>query len=148
MSPRSLATKAKKKTARPASKPPKRKPPVPAAARKPATMDDYLARVTGNSRVALDKLRGLIRKAVPDAEECISYAVPAFRLHGTVIAGFAATRAGCSYFPFSGSTLATLGEDLRGYDKTKSALHFSPDKPLPARLVRKLLKARIDETRG
>jgi uncharacterized protein YdhG (YjbR/CyaY superfamily) len=69
--------------------------------------------------------------------------MPAFRLNGTVIAGFIATKAGCSYFPFSGSTLATLAREVRGYKQTKGSLHFDPAKPLPITLVRKLLKTRI-----
>jgi uncharacterized protein YdhG (YjbR/CyaY superfamily) len=110
-------------------------------------IDVYLAKVTGDKRTALDKLRKTIRSIVPKAEECISYRMPAFRVDGTVVAGFQATAKGCSYYPFSGTTLRTLAGDLRGYDKTKSALHFSPDQPLPATLVRKLIKARIAENR-
>jgi uncharacterized protein YdhG (YjbR/CyaY superfamily) len=110
-------------------------------------IDVYLAKVSGDKRAALDKLRKTIRLIVPKAEECSSYGMPAFRLGGAVIAGFQATAKGCSYYPFSGTTLRTLADDLRGYDKTKSALHFSPDKPLPATLVRRLIKARIAETR-
>jgi uncharacterized protein YdhG (YjbR/CyaY superfamily) len=102
--------------------------------------------VGGDKRVVLEKLRQTIRKIIPDARECISYAMPAFRVHGKVVAGFAATKQGCSYFPFSGSTLGTLADELRAYDQTKSALHFTPDRPLPTGLVRKLLKARIAET--
>ncbi len=83
--------------------------------------------------------------ALPKAEECISYAIPAFRLEGTVIAGFAATVKGCSYLPFSGSTLSTLSDELKDYNKTKSSLHFDPAKPLPLTLVRKLIRARIAE---
>jgi uncharacterized protein YdhG (YjbR/CyaY superfamily) len=115
--------------------------------KKPATMDAYLASVTGEKRVALDHLRETIRAIVPTAEECISYAIPAFRVDGKVVAGFHATATGCSYFPFSGTTLATLADDLAGYDMTKSALHFDPAKPLPKTLVRKLLTARIAETK-
>ncbi len=117
-----------------------------AMARKPTTIDEYLATVSGDKRTALDKLRKTIRSIVPKADECISYGIPAFRLDGAVVAGFCATAKGCSYFPFSGSTLRTLAADLRGYDRTKSALHFRPDEPLPATLVRKLIKARIAET--
>src|SRR4051794_20651557 len=112
-------------------------------ARKPATIDEYLAPVKGERRAALDRLRKTIRSVVPRAEECISYAIPAFRLDGKIVAGFAATKQGCSYFPFSGSTLRTLSADVQGYDRTKSSLHFDPAKPLPAALVRKLIKARI-----
>jgi len=115
--------------------------------RKPTTVDEYLAAVSDEKRAALDKLRRTIRKIIPKVEECISYGIPAFRLDGVVVAGFAATKGGCSYFPFSGSTLATLAADLEGYGRTKSALHFRADEPLPATLVRKLLKVRIAEVR-
>jgi uncharacterized protein YdhG (YjbR/CyaY superfamily) len=74
--------------------------------------------------------------------------MPAFRVDGHVVAGFLATSKGCSYFPFSGTTLATLAADVQTYDQTKSALHFDPKRPLPVALVRKLLKARIAESEG
>jgi uncharacterized protein YdhG (YjbR/CyaY superfamily) len=96
--------------------------------------------------VALGALRRTIRAIVPRAEECISYGIPAFRLDGRIVAGFAATAKGCSYFPFSGSTLGTLARELVAYEKTKSSLHFDPEKPLPKSLVRKLLKARMAES--
>jgi uncharacterized protein YdhG (YjbR/CyaY superfamily) len=111
------------------------------------TIDDYLATVSEPKRAALEKLRRTIRAAVPKAEECISYRIPAFRLDGKVIAGFCARAKGCSYFPFSGRTLRTLGDDVAGYEMRKSALHFDPGKGLPTALVRKLLRARIAETR-
>ncbi len=116
-------------------------------ARKPTTIDEYLAPVSGDRRAALEKLRKTIRSIIPKAEECISYAIPAFRLDGAIVAGFCATAKGCSYFPFSGSTLRTLSAGLDGYERTKSSLHFLPARPLPAALVRKLIKARIAETR-
>ncbi len=62
-----------------------------------------------------------------------------------LVAGFATTAKGCSYFPFSGSTLRTLADELEGYDMTKGALHFDPAEPLPLALVRKLIKARKAE---
>jgi uncharacterized protein YdhG (YjbR/CyaY superfamily) len=117
-------------------------------ARKPTTIDAYLATVKGERRAALEALRKAIRKAAPKAEECISYGIPAFRLGGEVVAGFSQTAKGCSYFPFSGSTLKTLASELSDYGGTKSSLHFHPQQPLPASLVRKLLKARIAETKG
>jgi uncharacterized protein YdhG (YjbR/CyaY superfamily) len=113
---------------------------------KPTTIDEYLAAVRGDKRAALDRLRKTIRTFVPKAKECISYGMPAFRLDGHVVAGFAATAKGCSYFPFSGSTLGTLADELADYDRTKSALHFDPARPLPVTLVRKLVKTRIAET--
>ncbi len=115
--------------------------------RKPTTIDEYLAGVPADRRAALEKLRTLIRSLAPDVEECISYSIPAFRRDGRVIAGFQSTSKGCSYFPFSGSTLATLEDELVGYDKTKSALHFDAKNPLRAPLVRALLRARMAEPR-
>ena len=113
--------------------------------RKPTSIDAYLATVKGAERAALDELRKTIRSIIPKAEECISYRMPAFRLDGKVVAGFIARKKGCSYFPFSGSTLRTLADDLEGYAQTKSSLHFEADKPLPPSLVRKLIAARIAE---
>lgn len=108
-------------------------------------MDAYLSRVRGERRATLEALRRTIRSIVPRAEECISYGIPAFRLDGQIVAGFAATARGCSYYPFSGSTLAGLAAELAGRQGTKSAVHFGPDRPLPATLVRKLLRTRIAE---
>jgi uncharacterized protein YdhG (YjbR/CyaY superfamily) len=111
----------------------------------PENIDAYLATVTPDRRAALEKLRRTILSILPDAEECISYSMPAFRHQGHVVAGFLATAKGCSYYPFSGTTLSTLAPDLAAYSRTKSALHFHPERPLPVALVRKLIKARIAE---
>jgi uncharacterized protein YdhG (YjbR/CyaY superfamily) len=108
-------------------------------------IDEYLARVTPGSRALLEKLRETIRSLLPEVEECISYKMPAFRYQGRIVAGFAATANGCSYYPFSGTTLATLAADIEGYSHTKSALHFGADTLLPTSLVRTLLAARIAE---
>ena len=117
------------------------------ARRRVSTIDEHLKSVPEDRRRALQDLRAKIRAVVPDAEECISYRIPAFRLNGMVVAGFCATSKGCSYFPFSGSTLKTLARDLGHYDQTKSSLHLTTDKPLSAALVRKLIKTRIKEMR-
>jgi uncharacterized protein YdhG (YjbR/CyaY superfamily) len=114
---------------------------------KPASIDEYLDGVRPDQRAALQRLRATIRSIVPDADECISYTIPAFRLRGRIIAGFSATSDGCSYYPFSGSTLKTLADAVERYSRTKSALHFSTKKPLPKTLVRKLIAARIAEPR-
>src|ERR1700722_12076367 len=106
--------------------------------RRDPAIDDYLAGVAPGRRALLQKLRKTIRSIVPEVEECISYRLPAFRYRGTMVAGF-------SDYPFSGTTLKTLAGDIEGYSKTKSALHFDLDRPLPASLVRKLLQARIAE---
>ncbi len=108
---------------------------------KPKSIDGYLE--AAGSPAPLVALRKTIRKLAPDAVECISYGIPAFRLRGKVIAGFHARSKGYSYFPFSGSTLRAVAKDVAKYPQTKSALHF--DRALPESLVRKLLKARIAE---
>ena len=113
---------------------------------KPSAIDEYLSGLPEDRRAALEDLRAKIRAIVPEAGECISYRMPAFRVNGVVIAGFRATAKGCSYYPFSGSTLRSLARDVGRYEQTKGSLHFSCDKPLPIALVRKLIKVRISET--
>jgi uncharacterized protein YdhG (YjbR/CyaY superfamily) len=112
--------------------------------REPA-IDEYLARQSPTNRALLEELRRTIHAVVPEVDECIRYRMPAFRLQGSIIAGFSGTRKGCSYYPFSGTTLETLAVDISGYSQTKSALHFGPDRPLRKSVVRKLLMARIAE---
>ena len=114
-------------------------------AQKLSAIDDYLKTLRADQRKLLRKLRATIHSIIPNAEECISYRMPAFRVNGVVVAGFRATARGCSYYPFSGSTLRSLSGDLGSYSQTKSALHFSSNKPLPISLVRKLIKARVAE---
>jgi uncharacterized protein YdhG (YjbR/CyaY superfamily) len=110
-------------------------------------VDAYLARVEEPKRSALEHLRRTILAIVPGAEECISYGVPAFRMSGKVIAGFAAFKNHLSYLPFSGSVLDQLSEELAGYERTSSALHFSVDRPLPEALVKQLIDVRLREAR-
>jgi uncharacterized protein YdhG (YjbR/CyaY superfamily) len=108
-------------------------------------IDAYLAHVEEPKRGTLQQLRETIRAIVPEAEEGISYGCPAFRVHGKVIAGFAAFTNHLSYLPHSGSVLGQLRADLAGYGGTKSALHFPIDRPLPRALVRKLIQAKLEE---
>lgn len=115
---------------------------------KPKSVDDYLSRLDPERRAALEKLRKQILSVVPEAEPCISYSMPAFRVGGKVVAGFLGASHGCSYYPFSGLTLGALTAELEGYEQTKSALHFDTRRGLPLALVRKLLRARIAETQG
>ena len=82
---------------------------------------------------------------MPEAEQCISYGMPAFKVAGKTVAGFAAFKHHLSYLPHSGSVLSTLGDDVTGYETTKGALRFAIDKPLPKGLVQKLVTARMRE---
>jgi uncharacterized protein YdhG (YjbR/CyaY superfamily) len=115
------------------------------ARKKSKTIDAYLAALPKDQRAALEKLRKDIKAAAPGAEECISYALPAFRLDGRVLSCFGAATKHCSFYPGSGSTVAAHKELLKHYDTSKGAIRFPADKPLPAVLVRKLIKARIAE---
>ncbi len=108
-------------------------------------IDQYLAALEEPTRSTLAQLRETIRSIVPDTEECISYGMPAFKLHGATIAGFAAFTNHLSYLPHSGSVIPALGSDAEGFTGTKGSLHFSVDRPLPKTLVKKLLAARIAE---
>lgn len=110
-------------------------------------IDHYLEGVDAPARATLEDLRQTILSILPDAEQCISYRIPAFRVDGRVIAGFAAFTSHLSYFPFSGSVLGRLPKDVAGYRGTKSALHFAVDAPLPRELVRKLIDVRLREVR-
>jgi uncharacterized protein YdhG (YjbR/CyaY superfamily) len=108
-------------------------------------VDEYLLAVEEPKRDALQTLRRTILEIVPEAEQVISYRVPAFRVHGHTVAGFAAFRRHLSYLPFSGSVLGQLAGELEGYTMTKSSLHFPVDQPLPKVLVKKLITVRLAE---
>ena len=106
-------------------------------------VDAYLRGVEEPKRSTLEALRRSILEIVPHAEQVISYRVPAFRVDGRIVAGFAAFKDHLSYLPFSGSVLPQLADQLVGYTMTKSSLHFPVDRPLPKVLVRKLIAARL-----
>jgi uncharacterized protein YdhG (YjbR/CyaY superfamily) len=110
-----------------------------------ADIDRYLASVEEPKRAALEKLRRNVLAVLPDAEECISYGMPAFKFQGKTVAGFAAFRDHLSFLPHSGSVLAALEDDLAGYERTKGSLHFPIDETLPSPLVNKLITARLAE---
>lgn len=112
---------------------------------KPQSIDEYLAAVPADQRAALQKLRQAIHAAAPKAEECISYQLPAFRLAGRALVAFGAATKHCSFYPMSGRTVATFKRELKGYDTSKGTIRFAANTPLPATLVKKLVKARIVE---
>jgi len=108
------------------------------------TIDEYLAAVSADKRAALERLRQSIRAAVPKAEECISYQVPAFRLGGRMLVAFGAAANHCSFYP-GAFPVEALKDELAAYDTSKGTIRFQADSPLPAALVRKLVKARVAE---
>jgi uncharacterized protein YdhG (YjbR/CyaY superfamily) len=109
------------------------------------THDDYLARLPLDKRAVLEKLRRTIRAAAPGVEECISYQLPAFRLDGKVLVLYGATANHCSFYPGSGTAVEAHKGDLEGYRTSKGTIRFGAAKPLPAALVRKIVKYRIAE---
>ena len=108
-------------------------------------VDEYLRGLEEPKRSTLEALRRTILEVVPEAEQVISYRVPAFRVGGKTVAGFAAFRDHLSYLPFSGSVLAQLSGELDGYRMTKSSLHFPVDRPLAKKLVKRLIAVRLAE---
>ena len=107
----------------------------------PTTHDDYLAPLSDDKRGALQKLRKEIKAAAPKAEECVSYGVPGFRLNGRLLVSYGAGAKHCAFYP--GSIVRKFTKELKAYDSGEGTIRFSPDKPLPAVLVRKIVKARI-----
>jgi uncharacterized protein YdhG (YjbR/CyaY superfamily) len=114
-------------------------------AKRPRTIDEYLAGLSAENRTALQKVRRAVHAAAPRAEECISYGMPAFRLNGKLIAGFRGAANHCSFHPMSGATVGTLKAELVGYDTSPGTIRFSARAGLPATLIRKLVRARIAE---
>ena len=111
---------------------------------KPVTIDEYLAPLDDEKRAALEKLRKAIRAAAPGAEECISYGIPAFRIGGRLLVGFGAAANHCSFYP-GAYPLEAHKKEIEAYDTSKGTIRFPAESPLPAALVRKLVKARLAE---
>lgn len=108
-------------------------------------IDSYLAGLDEPGRATLQQLRRSILSVVPEAEQGLSYGVPAFNVAGKAVAGFAAHASHLSYLPHSGSVLGSLAEELAGYRTTKGSLHFPVDQPLPDAVVSRLVGARLRE---
>jgi len=115
---------------------------------RPTTFDEYLAALSEDKRAALQKLRKTIRAAAPKAEEYIGYGLAAFRLDGMPLVALGATKNHCAFYLMSGSTVAAHEGELEGYDTSKGTIRFAADKPLPAALVTRLVKARIAENKA
>jgi uncharacterized protein YdhG (YjbR/CyaY superfamily) len=107
-------------------------------------LDSYLSPLPAKVRTTLEKLRKTIKAAAPKAEERISYQIPAYRYHGPLVF-FAAFKNHCSLFVASKTVLKAFTGELAPYDVSGTTIHFSADHPLPAALVRKIVKARIKE---
>ncbi len=111
----------------------------------PTSVEEYLAALPDGPRAALEKLRDTIKAAAPEATETISYQMPAFRLHGRFLVWYAAFRDHCSLFPASGRVLEAHREELKPYLSGKGTLRFTVERPIPATLVDRIVKTRIQE---
>jgi uncharacterized protein YdhG (YjbR/CyaY superfamily) len=111
----------------------------------PSSVEEYLSQVPEEARAALEKLRQTIKAAAPNTTEVISYQMPTFKYQGRALVGFAAFKNHCSLFPYSTKVFDTYDEELSPFRTSKGTIRFSIDKPLPAALVKKLVKARIKE---
>jgi uncharacterized protein YdhG (YjbR/CyaY superfamily) len=111
---------------------------------KPKTIDEYLARLSATQRAALEKLRRDIKAAAPPAEECISYDIPGYRLGPRLLVSFGAAKNHCAFYP-GAHPIRAHKHELAGYDLAKGTIRFQAEKPLPAGLVKKLVKTRIAE---
>jgi uncharacterized protein YdhG (YjbR/CyaY superfamily) len=112
----------------------------------PTSVEDYLAALPETPRAALEKLRKTIKAAAPEATETISYQMPTFKEHGRFLVSYAAFKDHCSLFPASTKVLEAHGQELKPYFSGKGTLRFTADKPIPAALVKKIVKTRIDRT--
>lgn len=113
-----------------------------------AEVDWYLSKVPEPQRSALEKLRKQIQRAAPEATETITYQMPGFRAHGRPLVSYAAFRDHCSFFPMGTAVLEGFRDELKPYLSGASTLRFDPKKPLPAALVNKVVKARLEENAG
>lgn len=110
-----------------------------------AAVEAYLDRVPEPARTTLNKIRAAIKAAAPkEAIECLSYGIPTFRYNGALVS-YAAFKSHCSFFPQQASLIDAMKDELKSYRTSKGTLQFAVDKPLPAALVKKMVKARVVE---
>jgi uncharacterized protein YdhG (YjbR/CyaY superfamily) len=113
-----------------------------------AEVEAYLSALPDNQRMALEALRARVKARLTDCLEVISYAMPGFRQPGKagrMVAGYAAFKVNCGYYPHSGAIIGQFPEDTAGYALSKGGILFTPDHPLPEALVLKLIEARLAE---
>lgn len=111
-------------------------------------IDEYLAVLPDLPRATLTEMRRRILDVVPEAEQGLSYGIPAFRVDGKLVAGFGAYAKHLTYVPHSGSVLEGLVDKLVGYKWSKGSVQFPLDQPMPEPLIHALIEARLAEMRG
>jgi uncharacterized protein YdhG (YjbR/CyaY superfamily) len=111
--------------------------------RKPTNIDEYIALFPESTQVLLEQVRSAIKKMAPEAEEVISYAMPAFKLEG-ILVYFAAYKEHIGFYP-TGSGIALFQDEISSYTSSKGAVQFPLDKPMPLDLISKIVKYRVNE---
>lgn len=111
-----------------------------------AEIDAYLATLPDEQRAALQDLRTTIRRAAPEAEEAISYSLPAFKYRDRPLVSYGAAKNHCSFYCMSPAVMDAHSDELAAYDTSKGTIRFPPSEPLPGALIEKLVKARLAET--
>ena len=111
-------------------------------------VEDYLADLPEDARETLERIRKAVRSAAPGAEEKIGYGMPGFYLDGHPLTYFAAFKAHCSLFPASPTVMNTFADELAAYEVAKGTIRFPIGKPPPAALIKKIVRARIEENRA
>ena len=107
-------------------------------------VDSYLTSLPREQRIALERLRKIIKAAAPKALEVISYRMPAYKYNGMLVF-FAAFKNHCSFFAASKSLMKKFNRELEAFDTSGTTIHFQPESPLPATLIKKIVKAKIEE---
>jgi uncharacterized protein YdhG (YjbR/CyaY superfamily) len=112
------------------------------------TFDEYLANVPEPHKTELERVRQAVRRAVPDAEESVSYGMPAFKYKKRPLLGFRVSKNHLSVFPFSPEAVDAARDALAGFDLSKGTVRFTPDKPIPDAALEELLRYRLREIEG
>jgi uncharacterized protein YdhG (YjbR/CyaY superfamily) len=112
------------------------------------TFDEYLTSVPEPQKTELERVRQVVRRAVPDAEESVSYGMPAFKYKKRPLLGFRVSKNHLSVFPFSPEAVDAARDALAGFDLSKGTVRFTPDKPIPDAALEELLRHRLREIEG
>jgi uncharacterized protein YdhG (YjbR/CyaY superfamily) len=113
-----------------------------------ATFDEYLASLPGPQRAELERVRRVVQRAVPDAEESVSYGMPAFKYDKRPLLGFRASKNHLSVFPFSPEAIDAARGALEGFDISKGTVRFTPEQPVPDAALEELVRHRLREIEG
>jgi uncharacterized protein YdhG (YjbR/CyaY superfamily) len=112
---------------------------------RPKSIDDFLNTLEADKRTALQRIRKTIKAVAPEAQECISYGLPAFRLNNRALVAFGATKYHCAFFPMDSTTISAYKEELKEFDTSKGTIRFQTNNPIPVVLIQKIVKGRVAE---